>query len=349
MRARLMREHGTRGQPGPLARAGGAARRPGLRRTSRSWRWTAGSPRSSATSATSRSRARSSRTSPPTSRDRCTDGAGGELPGLGLRRDGAELLERRASRPGMNQADDTIKCELKPLRRADYGQVALTDAQWARAPRAFPQGVCDYTKRGVDRTPTVPWLSYADGPGGKPLGDPALRAVRLPVAALADRQANVGRVRVGLTRRRLARRVPGAGAQTTPLVALVREAQPRHGEGRVHRTRAGGAGGHDGAPPRQPASAARQPHGEPPQGLSASQGARPRAVQGEPPQPPGDRRAAREGALHRRHVAARDRPAAPSCGATCAWPGFAEAVPRRRGRLPRPSARRRRGGARCAG
>ncbi|MBI4262987.1 MAG: hypothetical protein HY657_01300 [Acidobacteria bacterium] len=67
--------------------------------------------------------------------------------------------------------DDVLKCQLKPLRRADYG-VTFTDAQWARLQAAFPGGVCDWAKPGVGHTAVVPWLSFADGPGGTPLGAP---------------------------------------------------------------------------------------------------------------------------------------------------------------------------------
>ena len=35
---------------------------------------------------------------------------------------------------------------------------------------AFPGGVCDWTLPSVGYTPAVPWLSFADGPGGRPLG-----------------------------------------------------------------------------------------------------------------------------------------------------------------------------------
>jgi len=114
----------------------------------------------------------------------------------------------------MNEADDTMKCVLKPLRRADY-PAGLTDAQFARLRAAFPSGVCDYTKRGVDRTPTVPWLSYADGPGGTALGGPDTSARFGCLARRAGVTSKaVGRVRVGLTRRRLSRRVIGAGTET---------------------------------------------------------------------------------------------------------------------------------------
>jgi hypothetical protein len=53
--------------------------------------------------------------------------------------------------------------------------VTFTDAQWAQLQKAFPSGVCDYTKPGVEQQPSIPWISFADGPGGKPLG-PAPRS-----------------------------------------------------------------------------------------------------------------------------------------------------------------------------
>lgn len=68
-------------------------------------------------------------------------------------------------------ADDVIKCQLKPPDRSDYS-VGFTDGQWAVLNEAFPDGVCDYTRRGVGQRPSIPWLTFADGPGGKPLGRP---------------------------------------------------------------------------------------------------------------------------------------------------------------------------------
>jgi hypothetical protein len=103
--------------------------------------------------------------------ERCTNGAGTELPAAACDATVQSYATPRIA-AGMPQADDTIKCELQPLRRESYAPIAFTDAQWAELQKAFPKGVCDYSKPGVDRTPTVPWLSYRDGPGGKPLGDP---------------------------------------------------------------------------------------------------------------------------------------------------------------------------------
>jgi hypothetical protein len=62
-----------------------------------------------------------------------------------------------------------------PLRRGDYYPVIFTDAQWAQLEKAFPTGVCDWSKPGVEQQPTIPWQSYQDAAGavvygGRPLG-----------------------------------------------------------------------------------------------------------------------------------------------------------------------------------
>ena len=59
---------------------------------------------------------------------------------------------------------DVLKCQLKPLDRADY-TVTFSDAEWARLERIFPDGVCDWSKPGVgqDVTPRT-WLSYGPSP-----------------------------------------------------------------------------------------------------------------------------------------------------------------------------------------
>jgi hypothetical protein len=105
--------------------------------------------------------------------DRCTDGDGHDQP--------AEVCDgtvQAYSTPrieaGMPLADDTIKCDLQPLRREAYAPVTFTDDQWAALQKTFPTGVCDYSKPGPDRVPTVPWLSYEKGPGGVPLGSAPL-------------------------------------------------------------------------------------------------------------------------------------------------------------------------------
>jgi hypothetical protein len=72
---------------------------------------------------------------------------------------------------------DANKCELKPLNRSDYAGVTFTAAQWTQLQQIYPNGVCDYSKPGVDQQPTVPWLTYQNAKGkviygGKPLGNP---------------------------------------------------------------------------------------------------------------------------------------------------------------------------------
>jgi hypothetical protein len=55
---------------------------------------------------------------------------------------------------------DTLKCQLKPLDFASY-PVTFTAAQQARLQAAFPTGVCDWSKPGVDeRPPLGAWLDY---------------------------------------------------------------------------------------------------------------------------------------------------------------------------------------------
>ena len=62
-----------------------------------------------------------------------------------------------------------LKCQLKPLNRTSYN-VTFTNEQWARLRAVFSGGVCDWTKPSVGYTPAIPWLSFANGPGGKAIG-----------------------------------------------------------------------------------------------------------------------------------------------------------------------------------
>jgi hypothetical protein len=88
-------------------------------------------------------------------------------------------------------ASDVMKCQLKPLVRSDYA-VTFTDEQWAALQATFPTGVCDYSKPGVSQQgPKATWLTFANGPGGEPLGaaptsqpygPPVTTAVLLPAA-----------------------------------------------------------------------------------------------------------------------------------------------------------------------
>jgi hypothetical protein len=112
---------------------------------------------------------------PPFLADRCTNGAGTDIESWVCDETVAAYGTPRfgADEP---MTDDILKCQLKPLRRDDY-PVTFTDAQWAALRKAFPTGVCDYGKPGVDQVKTVPWLTYQDANGrvvygGTPLGPP---------------------------------------------------------------------------------------------------------------------------------------------------------------------------------
>jgi hypothetical protein len=62
--------------------------------------------------------------------------------------------------------DDILKCRLKPLARED----GLTDKQFARLQSVFPDGVCDWSRRGVAQQQPLRWPTFAGGPGGRALG-----------------------------------------------------------------------------------------------------------------------------------------------------------------------------------
>ncbi|HET6816044.1 MAG TPA: DUF6351 family protein [Mycobacteriales bacterium] len=108
--------------------------------------------------------------------DRCTNGSGVDIPSWVC---DETVAAYGTPRFGADEpiTDDVLKCQLKPLRRDDY-PVTFTDAQWKRLRQAFPTGVCNYGKPGVDQNvETVPWLTYQDAKGhviygGRPLGAP---------------------------------------------------------------------------------------------------------------------------------------------------------------------------------
>jgi hypothetical protein len=59
---------------------------------------------------------------------------------------------------GADIAADIIKCQLKPLNPADY-TVSFTPAQWERLQKAFPSGVCDWSKPGLEQQdPLGTWI-----------------------------------------------------------------------------------------------------------------------------------------------------------------------------------------------
>jgi hypothetical protein len=100
---------------------------------------------------------------PGTVTDRCTNGAGTDIPSSVCDATVAAYGTPRFA-AGEPLTDDILKCQLKPLRRDDYN-VTFTDAQWARLQKAFPTGVCAYAKPGVGQQPAIPWLTYQDAAG----------------------------------------------------------------------------------------------------------------------------------------------------------------------------------------
>jgi hypothetical protein len=57
----------------------------------------------------------------------------------------------------------TMKCKLKPIDRDDY-TVAFTREEMARLRAVFPNGVCDWSKAGVNQVPIVPLASVGPAP-----------------------------------------------------------------------------------------------------------------------------------------------------------------------------------------
>src|SRR5712691_11090184 len=64
---------------------------------------------------------------------------------------------------GSPMAVDIIKCQLKPIDMADY-KVPFGAQQRAQLQAIFPNGVCDWSKRGVKQVKSVPWASYGPSP-----------------------------------------------------------------------------------------------------------------------------------------------------------------------------------------
>jgi hypothetical protein len=105
--------------------------------------------------------------------ERCTDGAGTDVP--------FEVCDQTVAPYGTPRfaadephTDDVLKCQLKPLRKDDY-PVTFTTAQWSALSTAFRTGVCDYARPGVAQHGATAWLTYQDSAGkvvfgGKPLG-----------------------------------------------------------------------------------------------------------------------------------------------------------------------------------
>jgi hypothetical protein len=70
---------------------------------------------------------------------------------------------------GGPQAENILKCQLKPVVFTDYTGITFTAGQQARLNAVFPTGVCDWSKPGVGQQDPVGPLTFAAGPGGVPL------------------------------------------------------------------------------------------------------------------------------------------------------------------------------------
>jgi hypothetical protein len=92
-----------------------------------------------------------------------------------------DAVQTRFSTPAMvagaSIATDINSCRLKPLTQADYYPITFTADQWSQLQKAFPTGVCDWSKKGVSQRGAIPWLSYQQDAagrrviyGGEPLG-----------------------------------------------------------------------------------------------------------------------------------------------------------------------------------
>ncbi len=64
---------------------------------------------------------------------------------------------------GDGTANDRVACRLQPLRRDmfDFLLLPMSDADFARLQKVFPDGVCDYSRPGIGQGPAQTWLTYA--------------------------------------------------------------------------------------------------------------------------------------------------------------------------------------------
>lgn len=105
--------------------------------------------------------------------DQCSDGAGTKVLDDLCPEAVVPVYSTARFVAGDRNTADTMRCQLKPLVRGDlgYGVLPFTDEQWATLQAAFPLGVCDYSKPGVDQQPSVPWLDYSSQIGGVPMAE----------------------------------------------------------------------------------------------------------------------------------------------------------------------------------
>ena len=151
VRARLEPRARQPRQPAHLGGTGRVDRRQPVRAERLPGRWTAGSPPWRRTTRNGTLAQKIARDKPSDLTDRCYDGSGHKLSD-GLCPAGVVNVDGTPRTvAGDAITTDANKCQLKPLNRSDdYGPIAFTDAQWARMQTIFPDGVCDFSKPGVD-------------------------------------------------------------------------------------------------------------------------------------------------------------------------------------------------------
>jgi|GEM_PF-120824 len=101
--------------------------------------------------------------------DRCTNGLGTDVDPA-FCDTAIDVYTTPRIEAGAPLTDDVMRCRLMPVEDADHGDVEFTDAQLATLAEVFPDGVCDWSRPGLDETDTVPWLDYSDREGGVPMG-----------------------------------------------------------------------------------------------------------------------------------------------------------------------------------
>jgi hypothetical protein len=60
-------------------------------------------------------------------------------------------------------AANILKCQLKPIDARDY-PASMPASDLARLKKIFPDGVCDWTRPGVNQVPVTPWASFGPSP-----------------------------------------------------------------------------------------------------------------------------------------------------------------------------------------
>lgn len=97
---------------------------------------------------------------PATLVDRCEEAQGSMCP------DEAMLVygTPRTVAGNNTRFGDMIQCQLKPVDRSEYepASLAWTEEQFQEVEALFPTGVCDYSKKPLAWTETIPWLTYQD-------------------------------------------------------------------------------------------------------------------------------------------------------------------------------------------